>query len=355
MINLREKIKAIIKRETENNHFCELNLDSSVELIQQIFENYEITNDLHQDFSNLPKKGELVILVAPTGAGKDGLVIRLNAQNPEKKYIELNMDMFRHYFPMFISDSSILRDKTFAKQTNEFSYEIFMTIQELLLNEFPGTNIIITGTLRETDWPQRIIENFKQVEHTDYKIKIASLAVPKKESALSVIKRYIEIIDDSNTRSDFQAGTERYTSLSYHDETYERFPENLKYFETLFKSNPGKLIDSMEVYRRTKSQDENNLVYSSDRPEDIEKTATDTISELRKKDFEITTETATYILQKVQKHSAYLKSQETFNEVIDDLGGLLRQSTFREVIEYLDNLIKSIQLLRGIENDYGKE
>lgn len=351
MIDLREKIKAIIKRETESKHFCELNLDSSVELIQQIFENYEITNDLHQDFNNLPKKGELIILAAPTGAGKDGLVIRLNAQNPEKKYIELNMDMFRHYFPLFIKDKTLLTDKNFAKQTNEFSYEIFMTIQEIILNEFPGTNIIITGTLREIDWPQRIIENFKKIEHTDYNIKLASLAVPKKESALSVIKRYIEIIDDSTERSEFQAGTERYTSLSYHDETYERFPEHLEYFENLFKSNPGKLIDSIEIYKRTQSNNENNLVYSSDRKEDKDKTAIDTIFELRKKDFEITTEQATYILQKVQKHSQYLKSQNTFNEVIDDLGGLLRQSTFREVIEYLENLINGIQLLRGIEKE----
>ena len=99
MIDLKEKIKNIILRERKSHNFTQLDLNSSVELIQLILENYEICNNLKQDFSNLPKEGELILLMAPTGAGKDALAIELNVLSPNKNYIELNMDIFRHYFP----------------------------------------------------------------------------------------------------------------------------------------------------------------------------------------------------------------------------------------------------------------
>ena len=105
------------------------------------------------------------------------------------------MDMFRHYFPIFIQDIEKINDKNFASMTNEFSYEIYATIQDILLQEFPGTNIIITGTLREIDWVEKVFYKFKQDEKTDYEIKFACLAVPKKESAISIIQRYLGIID----------------------------------------------------------------------------------------------------------------------------------------------------------------
>lgn len=198
MNDLRDKIKEIIKREKENGHFSVLDSDKSVDLIQQILENYEVTNGIkQQDAEDLKerKKAELIFVAAPTGAGKDTLVAKLNHNNKEKKYIELNMDMFRHYFPIFIQDIEKINDKNFASMTNEFSYEIYATIQDILLQEFPGTNIIITGTLREIDWVEKVFYKFKQDEKTDYEIKFACLAVPKKESAISIIQRYLGIID----------------------------------------------------------------------------------------------------------------------------------------------------------------
>lgn len=326
MIDLRNKIKDIITRETEAKHFWELDLNTSVELIQHLLENYEITSNLHQDFSNLPKNGELIFLVAPTGAGKDSLVIKLNIINPEKKYVELNMDMFRHYFPLFIKDLNSITDKTFAERTNQFSYEIFMTIQEIILNEFPGTNVIITGTLREISWPEQILENYKNSKTTNYKTKIISLAVPKEESAFSTIKRYAEIIDDQVKRSDFQKGSTRYTSLSYHDETFEKFAKNLNHFEESFKKYPGKFIDSMEVYRRSKTITDfkdDNLVYSSEREQDKNTTALNTVKELREKEYKIDIETANYILDKIINNIDYLKTQDTFYDVMTNLKTLL--------------------------------
>ena len=198
MNDLRDKIKDIIKKERENGHFSVLDLDKSVDIIQQILENYEVTNGIKQqetEDSEERKKAELIFVAAPTGAGKDTLVAKLNYSNKEKNYIELNMDIFRHYFPIFIQDVKKIKDKEFAKMTNEFSYEIYTTIQDILLQEFPGTNIIITGTLREIDWVEKVFYKFKQDKKTDYEIKFACLSVPKKESAISIIQRYLGIID----------------------------------------------------------------------------------------------------------------------------------------------------------------
>ncbi len=322
MIDLKEKLKKIIEQETERKHFCVIGsngmLEKSVELINKLFENYEKVNDLKQDFSNLPKQGELILLVAPTGAGKDSVVIRLNSKNLEKNYIELNIDMFRHYFPIFIPDSDELTDITFAKKTNEFSYEIYITIQEIILQEFPGTNVIITGTLRENDWIEESIKKYKQNKNTNYKVKILSLAVPENESEMSSIKRYISIVDDQlNNNPEFIPGTARYTSKKYHDETYERFPDNLLYFEKKFKETPGKLIDAIEVYRRSKiinDYEENTLVYSSER--DNNKTAVMAVNELREKKAEYNIDEIEMLLDVTIKNSSYLISQDTYSEII---------------------------------------
>ena len=149
MIDLSDKIKNIIKNEVNKNHFFILD-DTFVPLIEQIFKNYEKLNGLHQDFQNIPKKAEMIFVAAPTGAGKDSLVVKLNVLNPEKNYIELNMDMFRHYFSIVIPDMSKITDRTFAEQTNEFSYEMYYTIQEILLNlrELYGKQIGLNKLLK---------------------------------------------------------------------------------------------------------------------------------------------------------------------------------------------------------------
>ena len=117
MIDLRDKIKDIIEQETKKGHFKVLNQDSDVEVIQQILSNYEKTNSIKHDFNDLPKKAEMIFVAAPTGAGKDTLVARLCHKNPEKKYIELNMDIFRQYFSQFLESIGELTDKNFAEKT----------------------------------------------------------------------------------------------------------------------------------------------------------------------------------------------------------------------------------------------
>ena len=346
MIDLKDRIEEIIDQETKLGRFSVLD-KTSVDLIEQIISNYEVTNDLSQDFSNLPKQADLIFVAAPTGAGKDSLVSRLNYANPEKNYVELNMDMFRHYFRKIVPDVQ-LQDKTFAEQTSEFSYEMYYTIQEILLSEFPGTNIIITGTLWKTDWVEETFRKYKSNENTDYKITLASLAVPEKDSAFSILKRYVSIVDrgivekkvvaekDENGKEvehtkiiysdDFFPGSARYTSLDYHNATFDRFPKNLKYFQDMFQR--GELIDCMEVYKRSiKEADfsENTLVYSSENPNQADISALDVVIKLRNSESQITQDDIFSLFEVLtaDKNQLYFKSQKVIEEIIFDLAEIL--------------------------------
>jgi hypothetical protein len=291
------------------------------------------------------------------GAGKDSLVIKLNMQNPEKKYIELNMDIFRHYFLKFIDDVNDLNDKTFARQTNEFAYEIYMTIQEIILSEFPGTNIIITGTLRETDWVEETFRKYKANEFTNYSIKLISLAVPKKESAISVIKRYVSIVDTQRHAKDFLPGTARYTTLGYHDETYEKFPNSLKYFEDMtfdidennhriLKPESVRLIDSMEVYKRSKVMgdfSEDTLVYSSENSKYDNTTATKTVERIREMEPVVPHQEIMELLAMINKNKDYFKNQGILRELVIDMANFLNYS----------HIVEKLQV--PVENDNNEE
>ena len=339
-MDLKEKIREIIEKERSSNHFSILDTNKSVDLIAQIIKNYEDLGKIEAEDKNLEngekKKGELIFVAAPTGAGKDNLVAKLNYQNKDKNYIELNMDIFRYYFPFFIDKIGKLTDKTFAKETNEFSYEIFSTIQEVLFSEYPGTNIIITGTLREIDWVEEVFKKAKSDEKTDYNVKLACLAVPKKASSIAVIYRYLGIINVGKERLEKYPGTARYTTMEYHDETYERFPKNFEYFERKFKENPGELIDCIEIYNRSKNvtdMKENSRVYSSD--EDKDTTALEVVNELRNKDYKVDYESFSLLVSRIIKNKEYLKSQGTLKEVVRNLAVLLN---YPKVVEKLDSL-----------------
>lgn len=337
MKDFRDKIKKIIEQEKEKGNFSVLDLELSVDLIQQILENYEVTNELTQATSDEQKNAELIFVAAPTGAGKDSLVTRLNYKNPDKKYIELNIDIFRHYFTLFLKDKKNLNDKNFAIMTNQFSYEIFATIQEILLQEFSGINIIITGTLRDTDWVEEVFEKFKNNKNTNYDVKLICLAVPKKESAISIIKRYVSIVDSESDRLKQAPGTARYTTMKYHDETFEKFPRSFEYFEKKFLEEPGKLIDTIEVYKRSKDIkdiSEKVMVYSSNE-DDSEKTASEVCMELRNKDYKISFNEFNKIAKKIMKNKEYLKEQGTLREIIRDLAVIL---DYPKVVEKLDEM-----------------
>lgn len=339
MNDLSEKIKQLIEKETRAGRYTILNTTTNVDLIKQIIRYYEQNNEIKQlgPEDELPKKGEMIFVAAPTGAGKDNLVARLSYQNPEKHYIELNMDIFRYYYPEFLGKIHNLTDREFAEATNEFAYELYYTVQEILLQEFPGTNIIITGTLRDTDWVEKTFERFKNDSKTDYNVKLACLAVPKKESAISVIQRYIGIINTQKAVLEDFPGTARYTSMEYHDETYEKFPRNLEYFLRLYEQEPGKLIDSVEVHRRAKDAfelEENTKVVEVENGEGKDEIL-QTVMNLRNKPYEIKYEEAALLMHRIKENSQYLRSQKTLKELIRDLATILG---YPKIIKRLDEM-----------------
>jgi len=339
MDDLKEKIRRLIEKETSSGRFSVLNTGTNVNLIHQILKNYKRTGQIKEmaNGEELPKKAELIFVAAPTGAGKDNLVARLNYKKPDKNYVELNMDIFRYYFSEFIGKSQGLNDKDFAQMTNEFAYEIYYTVQEIILQEFPGTNIIITGTLRETEWVEKTFERFKNDNKTNYNVQLACLAVPKKESAISVIQRYVGIVNTQKKALEEFPGTARYTSMEYHDETFENFPENLKYFLEKFKAEPGKLIDGVEVHKRAlKAYDleEDTRIFSTDNPEDAD-IALKLVTGLRDKKYKFKYEEIALIVHRIKDNKSYLKSQKTLKELVRDLAIILE---YPKIIQKLDEM-----------------
>lgn len=132
-------------------------------------------------------------------------------------------------------------------------------------------------------------------------------------------------------------GTARYTSMEYHDETFERFPRNFKYFQDIFLEEPGKLIDSIEVYKRSKDivdLEEDTKVYSSDENND-DRTALDAIMELRNLNYEIDHNDFDDITKKILKNKDYLRSQGTLTEIIRNLAVIMG---YPKIVKRLDEI-----------------
>ena len=134
-------------------------------LIAQIVSNYNLTP---APLGTIPE-AQMIFLGAPTGAGKDTLNRKIELENKDTNFVTLNMDMFRHYHNEIVGSDAFISDEEYAKVTNQTSYELYYIIQELILREFPGTNIIITGTMRDLDWIQEISDRYRYDKRTKYK------------------------------------------------------------------------------------------------------------------------------------------------------------------------------------------
>ena len=178
------------------------------------------------------------------------------------------MDMFRHYHREITGSNAHISDKDFAKATNQTSYELYYIIQELILQEFPGTDVIVTGTMRDFDWVQEIVNRYKNDQKTNYDISLVSLAVPINESALSIFERYLRLVDERNQDSDEPL---RYTDLEYHNDTVHKFATNFRLIEDDFHQNPNtRLFNSIKLYRRNKDifdLSEDTLIYDTQNPD----------------------------------------------------------------------------------------
>ena len=277
--------------------------------------------------TNSKQRGEVIFLEAPTGSGKDNIFLQLLAQHPEKKYIELNMDMFRKYYKLFLKDSDKLRDLEYSKKTNQFTYEIFIVLQEILVEFFPGTNIVVSGTLRDIDWNLELMQYYKK---HDYIVKLITLTISRKEGLFSIIKRYVEAVDRKRKDASFQKGTARYTSFNYFNDTYEKFINNFSYFTNLFFANPGELIDVIEIYRRNNSLidfNDNNLVYSSEIDKD---NPIEVIKELRNKEYILLNKDFNELICLIKKNYDYLYEQDTLMDILWTLSYLNNSYNYDE-------------------------
>ena len=328
MNNLMKKIEQLIKYETGTNpDISHLNC-SHASLIAQILSNY----NLPQPTTDEIPTADMIFLGAPTGAGKDTLVRKLMADNPNKDFVVLNMDMFRHYHNEITGTDEHISDKDYAKVTNQTSYELYYIIQELILREFPGTNVIVTGTMRDMDWVEEIVERYKKEPNTNYRTSLVTLAVPVKESAFSIFERYLRMVDTRDSSST----PLRYTDLSYHNDTVNKFSTNIHLIEDDFHKNPNSsLFNSIKVYRRNKDifdLSEDTLVYDSDHP-DPAKCAYGHIFDIMHSAPNFTRERITDLLDIVKRNAEYLKSQGLYKSILTDLENIITtpDKSFTEV------------------------
>jgi len=304
------------------------------------------SNDFIKYISDLPnlskRQGEAIFLEAPTGSGKDRLFLQLSLEHPEKRYVELNMDMFRNKYKFFIKDLKELNDIDFAKATNEFSYELFILIQEILLKYYPGTNVVITGTLREKEWNEQLMRRYKQDDKTNYSIKLITLAISIKEGLYSIIERYVRIVESKRNKGSSSKGDARYTSSEYFYETNEKFKRNFEEFVSLYKKAPGELIDSIEIYKRKRFTHDRNLVYVLNKENGESRDPISIIDWLRNQEYNIPLNDAKEVLDLIKTNSEYLMEQNTYRDIVETLAVLLNYRRKTPIESLANRLTESL-------------
>ncbi len=322
MDKLIKKVEALIKYEKRTNPDIQHLNVSHAPLIAQIISNYNLKPEVPGTIPN----AKMIFLGAPTGAGKDTLVRKLTADNKEDDFVILNMDMFRHYHREITGSKDFISDKNYAKATNQTSYELYYIIQELILREFPGTSVIVTGTMRDLDWVKEIVTRYKEDPKTNYDISLVTLAVPIKESAISIFERYLRLVDERDLNSKVPL---RYTGLEYHNDTVHKFAENVRFFEDNLHQEPtNSYFDSIRVYRRNKDIfdiSEDTLIYDSKKP-DPAKCAHAHIFSIMNAAPNITRERIAGILEIIKRNSDYLKSQGLLDSIPKDIESIVVKS-----------------------------
>lgn len=319
MNNLTTKIKQLIESEKSVNSDMQFLKPEHANLINQILSNYNLVASKESYPS-----AEMIYLGAPTGAGKDTLVRKIITDNADKNYVVLNMDIFRHYHNEILFSNERISDIDYAKQTNQTSYELYYIIQEIILREFPGTNVIVTGTMRDLSWVKEIINRYKKDSKTNYNTRLITLAVSTKESAFSIFERYLSMVDTRNGKNT----PLRYTDLKYHDDTIQKFISSVRYFENDLHSNTSNsFFNSIQVYRRNNDIfdfSEDTLVYDSSTP-NSNKCAFTHIHEIMSSPSDIGPERVVKLLEIIKNNSSYLKEQNLYKSIILDLENILPQ------------------------------
>lgn len=288
-------------------------------LIAQIISNY----NLKEVPPGTIPEAQMIFLGAPTGAGKDTLLRKIKLDNPDINFVSLNMDMFRHYHNEIIGSDDFISDKDYARTTNQTSYELYYIIQEILLREFPGTNIIVTGTMRDLDWIKEISDRYRYEKRTKYTTTLATLAVPTKESALSIFERYLRLV---NTRDLNSSAPLRYTGLEYHEDSIRKFTDSVHFMEDNMHKEPNnQYFSSIRVYRRSSDITdftEDTLVYDSNNP-DPEKCAHVHILSIMNSEPTFDPDRIRELLDIIQRNSDYLKEQGLYETILTNIKELV--------------------------------
>ena len=324
MDKLISKIEKLIKYEKITNPDIQYLTPEHAELIAQIISNY----NLKEPTSQRPS-AHMIFLGAPTGAGKDTLVRKIMIDNPEENFVVLNMDMFRTYHNVISGNEEPISDRNYARATNQSSYELYYIIQELILREFPGTSVIVTGTMTDLDWVKEIATRYKLEPNTDYDIQLITLAVPIKESAFSIFERYLNMV---NTRGNSTAPL-RYTDLKYHNDTIQGFTQNLHQLEDELHAKKEKsLFKSIKVYRRSADildLSEDTLIYDSTSPL-TDRCAFTKVYEIMHSPSSISQERVDRLFTILENNSEYLESQNLYSSIQSDLNHIIHDQKSNE-------------------------
>ena len=311
-------VEQFIKHEKENNSDIQFLNSSHAKLIAQIINNY----NLHSNTNSSVNNPIMIFLGAPTGAGKDILVRKIMFENKDLPFVVLNMDIFRYYHNEISHNTEFISDKDFAKKTNQTSYELYYIIQKIILEKYPFTNIIITGTIRDLEWVKSIIKSYRNNKLSNYTISLVTLAVPIKESAFSIYERYLTLVDardSSNTPL-------RYTGLEYHNDTIKEFIQNIEYFENDLKNNPeSSLVDSIKVYCRNSdiaNVHENNLIFDSSNSNNSENASNKT-NAIMTSDQEISKNRVNRLIDIIHSNRDYLEKQGLYETIIFELKNII--------------------------------
>ncbi len=326
MNKLISKIEKLIKYEKITNPDIQFLKPEHARLIAQIISNYKL-----KESSSEKPSAQMIFLGAPTGAGKDTLVRKIMSDNPDETFVVLNMDMFRTYHNIISGNNDPILDKNYARATNQSSYELYYIIQELILREFPGTSVIVTGTMTDLEWVKEIATRYKLEPNTDYKIQLVTLAVPINESAFSIFERYLNMVD---TRGNSTSPL-RYTDLKYHNDTIQGFSRNLHILEDeLHSKKENSLFKSIKVYRRSNDildLSEDTLIYDSRTPTP-DKCAFAHVYEIMHSKYSISPERVSKLFNILEDNSDYLKSQNLYDSIKSDLNNILSQEKTTETI-----------------------
>lgn len=326
MDKLISKIEKLIKYEKITNPDIQYLDPKHAGLIAQIITNYKLKPAEAQNCS-----AQMIFLGAPTGAGKDTLVRKIMSDNPSENFVVLNMDMFRTYHNEISGNNSPILDKDYARATNQSSYELYYIIQELILREFPGTSVIVTGTMTDLDWVKEIATRYKLEPNTNFKIQLITLAVPINESAFSIFERYLNMV---NTRGNSTLPL-RYTDLKYHNDTIKGFSRNLHILEDeLHSKKENSLFKSIKVYRRSNDildLSEDTLVYDSSNPPS-DKCAFSMVHEIMNSQNVINSKRTDRLYEIIECNSEYLKAQNLYDSIKSDLTHIVSQEKTNEDI-----------------------